>query len=237
MSQPTLETAAEAKDHVAVVGQLGEIMSTPNIATASNEQTAGGRLVPAPFIIGVGRSGTTLLRTMLAAHPDLAIPLETHFIARLARKCEQADNPWDYFLDEVTSSSRWSQYQIDRALLEERIAAIVPFDLTEALRTFYKLHAERLGKPRWGDKTPRYVIKMLIIQRVLPEAHFIHIIRDGRDVALSVLEQPWGPATIEEAATWWVTSIREGWHQAKAAHAYMEVHYEQLLLETQSTLQ
>jgi len=46
---------------------------------------------------------------------------------------------------------------------------------------FYQLYASRFAKPRWGDKTPSYCHHMQNIEEVLPEAHFIHIIRDGRD--------------------------------------------------------
>lgn len=48
---------------------------------------------PAPFIVGVGRSGTTLLRLMLDAHPDLAIPAETHFVPALIHVAEETQDP------------------------------------------------------------------------------------------------------------------------------------------------
>ena len=57
-----------------------------------------------------------------------------------------------------------------------------------------------------GDKTPGYVREMIRIEHVLPEARFIHLIRDGRDVALSVLARDWGPDTVEGAARRWKTT-------------------------------
>ena len=60
-----------------------------------------------------------------------------------------------------------------------------PFNTTDAVRAFYELYADKHGKPRWGDKTPDYIRKMKKIQKTLPEARFIHVIRDGRDAGLS----------------------------------------------------
>jgi hypothetical protein len=54
-----------------------------------------------------------------------------------------------------------------------------------ALRAFYRLYAERHGRARFGDKTPKYLTKMRRIAALLPEATFVHLVRDGRDVALS----------------------------------------------------
>ena len=77
-------------------------------------------------------------------------------------------------------------FGIDVDALGDAIRPAGPFDLTRALRTFYRLYAEKFGKSRWGDKTPMYFASMGAVQRVLPEARFIHVIRDGRDVALSI---------------------------------------------------
>ena len=71
------------------------------------------------------------------------------------------------------------------------------------------LYAEREGKTRYGDKTPGYVKEMRRIQRVLPEARFVHIIRDGRDVSLSHLRMNWGPETYAESARLWRNRIRK----------------------------
>ena len=76
------------------------------------------------------------------------------------------------------------------------------------MRTFFELYAEREGKPRWGDKTPNYVKRMKQIQRTIPEARFVHMIRDGRDAALSrfkrLLKEP---PPMETVAERWVKKI------------------------------
>jgi hypothetical protein len=199
----------------------------------SGEQTDND--VPAPFIVGMGRSGTTLLRLMLDAHPDLAIPPETHFIPTAAQACRESPDPREAFLKALTSFPFWEDHHIDIKLLRQRITAIEPFDLGDALRAFYRLYAERFKKPRWGDKSA-YLPVMRLIQELLPEARFVHIIRDGRDVALSIKDLWWGPNSVEEAAKWWASGIVSARSQVKDLKWYLEVRYEDLVLDTEPTL-
>lgn len=190
---------------------------------------------PAPFVVGVSRSGTTLLRLMLDAHPDLAVPPETHFIPQLARACQDGCTA-DQALEIIRGHRRWADFRLDAAELERRLRAIDPFALPEALRAFYGLYAENAGKSRWGDKTPHYTRKMPLIERLLPEARFVHLIRDGRDVALSLMEVHFGPEDVRGAAerwTSWITKARR--HGAKVSH-YLELRYEDLISDTEGVL-
>lgn len=182
-----------------------------------------------PVIVGVGRSGTTLLRLMLDAHPELAIPPETHFITRLAGLAEAADVRTE-FLAIVMGSDRWLDFGISEQELRAALDNSEDFGVSGCLRCFYRAYAARFGKPRWGEKTPSYVRWMKSIQRLLPEAGFIHVIRDGRDVALSSRGLWFGPGRdMEKQARWWVELINGARFQAPALSRYMEVHYEALL--------
>jgi len=193
-------------------------------------------IVPSPFIVGVPRSGTTLLRAMLDAHPDLAVAPETHYIPEIVRACEQSATPRATFLEALLSNQRWQKQRVSGELLRHRVKGLGAFDLGGAFRQSYMLYAERYGKPRWGEKTPSYLLHMGLIQRLLPEAHFIHIIRDGRDVALSIKDLWFGPNTVEEAAEWWVNRIRSAQRQSKGLANYMEIRYEDLVLDTEPTV-
>ena len=204
--------------------------------TPGREGNPEESLTPSPFIVGVPRSGTTLLRLMLDAHPDLAIPPETVFIHLAAKACKHASDPRRAFLETVTSHRRWKPLHIEDDLLSQRVAAIEPFDLGEALRALYGLYAERFGKPRWGDKTPHYLRRMTLIQELLPEARFIHIIRDGRDVALSVKDLWFGADSVEEAARQWRGGIEKARRQSGNLSHYLEIRYEDLVLDTETTL-
>ena len=191
--------------------------------------------LPAPFIVGMGRSGTTLLRLMLDAHPDLAIPPETHFIPSVASACKESSNPSEAFINTLVSSPFWEDQHVNIELLRKRITSMEPFNLGDGLRAFYKLYAEKFGKPRWGDKSA-YRSVMVLIQELIPEARFVHIIRDGRDVALSIINLWWGPNSVEESANWWVSGIQEARSQVADLHWYLEIRYEDLVLDTESIL-
>jgi sulfotransferase family protein len=189
-----------------------------------------------PFICGATRSGTTLLRLMLDSHPELAIPGETHFIVPLVRAMRKQRLEADQLADLIVEGDRWGDFHLDEAELRQRLRALSPLTAADAVREFFGLYAERQGKVRWGDKTPGYVQRMRLIERVLPEARFIHIIRDGRDVALSVVPRSWGPATVQAAAENWKLRIDRARRQAPHLKHYLEVHYEDLITDTEGVL-
>ena len=191
---------------------------------------------PAPFVVGVARSGTTLLRLMLDAHPDLAIPPETHFIPKVIRACKEADDPHQRVFELLSEHRRWPDYGLDADELRERLDRIQPLTAGEALRAFYRLYAEKHGKPRWGDKSPSYVRKMRRVQSALPEARFVHLVRDGRDVALSQVQVDFGPDRVSEAARDWVGGIERARRQARRLRHYLELRYEDLVADPEPQL-
>ncbi|MFL6229427.1 MAG: sulfotransferase family protein [Pyrinomonadaceae bacterium] len=193
-------------------------------------------LPPAPFIVGVPRSGTTLLRLMCDAHPELSIPPEMGFIPaaeglRRGRGLRQA------FFEVVTSMPSWEDANIPRAQFEQALREIEPFTVSEGVRTFYRNYASRFGKLRWGDKTPSYCLQMDKIERVLPEARFIHIIRDGRDVALSLRGLWFSPGDrIGQLAHHWRSGVTTARRLGQRRRHYMEVRYEELIADAPAVL-
>jgi hypothetical protein len=200
---------------------------------------------PAPFVVGVSRSGTTLLRLMLDAHPDLTIPAETHFVPMVANVCDQlieegasTEVVRQRALETMMGHPRWGDFRLSEEDVRERMEGHDPLTTGDAIRAFYEAAAALEGKPRWGDKSPPYTYKAVRIQQALPEAHFIHIIRDGRDVALSLSEVSWGPDDITEAAEKWVRELRKARKRARglAPGTYMEIRYEDLVTEPEPLL-
>jgi hypothetical protein len=186
--------------------------------------------------VGLGRSGNTLLRMMLDAHPDLAIPPETDFIPQVAARCADAEDPATEFVGAVTGHWRFADLGVAADELERRVALIESFEMGAALRALYVLYAEKFSKPRFGDKTPSYLDHMPLIERLMPEASFVHVIRDGRDVAVSIRPLWFGPSSVREAAGWW----RHGIERARAASAglqrYLELRFEDLVNDPEPTL-
>jgi hypothetical protein len=191
---------------------------------------------PAPFVCGVTRSGTTLVRLMLDSHPDLAIPGETHWVPKMIKAQERSKHSGDELADLIVDHKRWGDFHLDAEQLRERYRALDPVTAADAIRAFYMLYAEREGKTRYGDKTPGYVKEMRRIQRVLPEARFVHIIRDGRDVSLSHMRMNWGPETYAESARLWRNRIRKARKMAPSVNHYMEIHFEELVADTEGVL-
>jgi len=191
---------------------------------------------PVPFIVGVTRSGTTLLRLMLDAHPDLAVPPETHFVPSLIKATRKRGVTCEEAHAIVTGHRQWGDFQLDSAALLDRYCALEQIDPETTIRAFFELYAEGQGKERWGDKTPNYVKRMKQIERWIPEARFVHMIRDGRDAALSrfkrVLKEP---PPMETVAERWVRKI-EGARADSAGLSYIEVQYEELVSNTEAQL-
>jgi sulfotransferase family protein len=186
--------------------------------------------------VGFGRSGNTLLRLMLDAHPQLAIPPETEFVPQLAYACAESAEPAETFLRTLSGHWRLRDLQVDTAAIADAVHRLRPFDVGDALRIIYATYADKFGKSRWGDKTPGYVRYMTLIADVLPEAHFIHVIRDGRDAWLSIRDLWFGPNTVEEAAATWQEWVLDARRDAKVVPHYAEVMFERLVADPEQTM-
>lgn len=202
-----------------------------------------------PIVVGAPRSGTTLLRFMLDAHPELAVPPETGFLAlgegladgRGATDLSDGVRREAFFATVTTfppDAPAWPDFGIPRDQFREALAAIEPFSIASGCRAFYRLYASRFGKSRWGDKTPLYCLHLQTIARQLPEAHFIHVIRDGRDVALSLRETWFAPGRdLETLAAHWRECIETARAQRGNCAHYLEVRFEDLVAASRTTLE
>ena len=188
-----------------------------------------------PFIIGSGRSGTTLLRAMLDTHPEMAIPFESYFTGELATVRDRFEKAGGFdseaLMADLFNYDRFQRWDVPEERVRERLRADAPADYPAAMRSVYGLYAELQGKSRYGDKTPRYVEYVDILAEAFPEARFVHIIRDGRNVACSYLDAEWGPGSLEDAAYKWMYRVEAGRKSGRALGPgrYMEIHYEALV--------
>jgi hypothetical protein len=151
---------------------------------------------PFPFIVGSGRSGTTLLRLMLEQHPDLAIPPESYFPISLRHREPRYVSSGGFdlgrYASDLLENVRFRDWKLDQ-MVRDRLSGVEPIDWAEAIRRTFALYAERERKPRYGDKTPWFIMRIDELSTMFPEARFVHLIRDGRDVALSIRGMSWAP--------------------------------------------
>jgi hypothetical protein len=197
---------------------------------------------PPVFVLGVRRSGTTLLRVMLDRHSQLAIPDESYFIPQLADR-HRGPIDIDAFVEDLRRLPTLPDWGIDVAAVRPRLRLGQPPGV--AIAAVYEAYAEAQGKERWGDKTPMYMQRLPMLERLFPRALYVHLIRDGRDCALSFAQMPEGIVTRSWAhprdaagfACQWRAEVLAGRELgARAGGRYLELRYEQLVAEPEETL-
>ena len=180
------------------------------------------------FIVGNDRSGTTMLRIILDRGPEAAIPPESMFLTDV----ELPPGDWQALMDEVWEHPKVRLWELPGP------APRVPPGLEDGdaarfvLGAPFEAYARKHGKPRWGDKTPHYVHHVDRLLGIWPQARVVILVRDGRDVALSLKRMPFGPNNAWAAAQWWARGIRAG-AAAQERHPgnVMTVRYEDLARE------
>ncbi|MDQ5814833.1 MAG: sulfotransferase [Actinomycetota bacterium] len=188
------------------------------------------------FVVGSARSGTTLVRMMLNAHSDIAVPPESRFIVELWRGQDEVEV--DGFLSELEAHKRWSSWETPIESVRAQLPDDSRVSFATAIEAAYRAYARERGKTCWGDKTPRYVESIPLLARLFPTAKFVHQVRDGRNVALSYADVPFGPKNVGKAATLWarrvVAGIRDG--RPLGPSRYMELRYEDLVVDAERSV-
>lgn len=204
---------------------------------------------PFVFFVGCPRSGTTLLHRVVDAHPQLAVIHETLWITRLHRRgtgiaADGSVTP--AIVDALLADRRFAKLDIARSDLERLLDGGRPA-YASFVSAIFDLYGEARGKRLVGDKSPGYVRRIPLLHELWPDAKFVHLIRDGRDVALSALswkkaerifgEFPgWPDDPWTTAALWWERSVRLGRDAEPALPAghYHELRYEALVADPEA---
>ena len=190
------------------------------------------------FLVGFQRSGTTMLRLMLNAHPEVAIP---HDSARL----------WFNYREKAASSTvtRMMADLLDEPRIkawktelprEQIFADPLPDAFPAVMRRFHEVYARAHGKRMWGDKNTGTLTELDQLNRMFPTCRILHLVRDGRDCALSHMsrEYVYGYANVLRVAVEWrdqVTLCRK-MGAMLPAERYMELRYEALITEPEAEL-
>jgi len=198
------------------------------------------------FVIGAQRSGTTLLRYMLCSHPRIYIPPESNFIPRFfkSRPCKPMDRrralrtvqgllAYGMFFED------WREEKPDASAFLDGLPDLTP---ATVLSVLYAKYASQHGAERWGDKSPIYADHVDLISEIFPSAQVLHIIRDGRDVALSMIKAyqhaRFFYVDLYYAAKVWkrrVTAARASGRRL-GPDRYFELKYEELVARPQPVL-
>ena len=234
------------------------------------------------FIVGTGRCGTNLLNKMLGYHPQTMAVTETHFISTLATRFADVElSPqefWTVLEEHYTSNGahRWVDAHLaaggisDKGFFHKQFIENCHIHTTHSARVlfFLKMCYEKTAAPNCSffiDKTPQYGLDVQAISRLFPSAKFIHLIRDGRFAATSMVKHegisrlikgghpdtltnfsyeaqlshiaPY-ETTIAEAILYWEKIVKAT--QAQAAtlpdSQYLELYYEDLIARPRHTL-
>lgn len=197
------------------------------------------RIVPgskAPFFIfGCCRSGTSLLSRMLNQHANIAVPYESHlfntfhkllhYYGDLSRQCNVAR-----LVDDMLTSDVMRDW--DPALTRNEILGnLKRNNFCGVVDAVLSTYAIKTGKARWGEKTPHHIYYWDYISHHFPNAKIVHIVRDGRDVALSLMDARFGPKSVYSCAQYWQHYLAEIEEVKKKAPpgTIHETSYEKLL--------
>jgi len=194
------------------------------------------------FLVGCPRSGTTLLQSMLAAHPRIASFPETHFFERVSPRFAAVGMASPrrrdrkrllQFLTEVGHPEMKNLIPRYAVTLRRSVGALV--EVLDALTLAQ-------GGTVWVEKTPGHLHYIDLIKAHIPDARIIHLVRNGEDVVASLYEvstkhpEVWGtPATLEECIARWTGDLKLTQRYIhKPQHTL--VRYEQLLDRPRSVL-
>ena len=132
---------------------------------------------PYLFIVGCPRSGTTLLKRMVDAHPHIAITRETHWIPRYYKRrigLTQDRHVTPELIPRLFEYHRFPHLKLNRASIEQLIEQQPDMAYADFVSEVFELYAKSKKKPFVGDKTPNYVRHVDLLHTLWPQAKFVH---------------------------------------------------------------
>lgn len=199
-----------------------------------------GKMSDCPvFVVGMPRSGTTLLSAMLNSHPEISIAPETHFLSEWMRKYRGIDlrrnEDFERFWANFSQSDYFNRLGIlpDSAL--RYIRSLEEHDYGDVFRAILYLYGAKYGKKRWGEKTPTHYFHVDCLLSWYPSAKIVWMLRDSRAVVASRLKMPWPARSVEDIAFQWRNSVRLMHEYLRDRKIYV-AKYENLVLDPESEL-
>jgi hypothetical protein len=182
------------------------------------------------FIIGCNRSGTSLLRTMINHHPDVAVPLESIFLI-------------DYMLAKGGNMKKKVNLFIHEPTLAEWGLKLNKNDLVDVTGTkdlfdiVHSKYAKKQGKEYWGNKTPRFTMYSLLLKKLYPKSKFVHMLRDPRAVSISLTKSRIHRSNVYFGAKRWKRYVKAGLLlEQKYPKDVLRIYYEDLVSQPEKSL-
>lgn len=186
------------------------------------------------------RSGTTLLTSMLSAHPRIAIAPETHYLCYWMRQYKTLDlsSPKDFetFWQAVSRSQRFSYFGINAHKTRERILAKGVPSHQHVLWSWLEEYAHTINKPRWGEKTPLHYQHLDSLLTWFPNARIVWMLRDPRAVTASLNHVPWASSYAHIHAQKWQESLTHFEQKWQKDPRVMLLQYEAFVQQPESHL-
>ncbi len=193
------------------------------------------------MVLGHGRSGTSILIKLLRKYLKINFGTESQFIVRYYNKLTHyGDLKNRSNLKNLVSDISKERYfkRLKKRFnfevhLQDVLHRIQGSTYRSVLNAFFEQFADYHGMRRWGDKTPEYLYHLPVLCNLFPDAQYIHIVRDGRDVALSEFKAPFGAKNIFCAAHEWQKKIKmvHDFAETIPVSNFYEIRYEELLAE------
>jgi len=216
------------------------------MTTGLKSQETSARSVAPVFVLGCVRSGTTLLYHMLLSAGNFAVYRTESAVLNLLEPRFgdlSVDGNKRRLLKAWFETKLFTTSGLDRDSISAKVMSECR-NGGDFLRIFMSEIAAKQGVQRWADTTPEHLLYLPRIKQTIPNALVIHIIRDGRDVALSTDKQgyirrlPWDRLPSKMAAgiywDWMVSKGRRDGHDL--GDDYIEVHFEELIRDPRKTL-
>ena len=194
------------------------------------------------FIVGCPRSGTSLLSRIINCHPNIAIPFESHLYNTFY--------PWLRYYGDLSlpdNRERLVKHILSTEVMRDwmpcpnitsTISAIQQYDFSGIVEALMQSWTTMQGKRRWGEKTPSHLFYWRTILQDFPNLRVIHILRDGRDVALSWKYARFGPKHIYPLAQKWKHYLEEIeiFQAALSKNAFLQIRYEDLVCKPEQII-
>lgn len=199
------------------------------------------------FIVSAGSSGSTLLRSMLAAGGQIAIPAETQMIHTLPLKFSAArrlgwENQARLIISTFESHHNFPLWQVDLSEAYQRALHLPPpqRSLARVIDEVFLTYARQAfpAAKVWGDQSPIHALYMPDILRIFPRVKFLHLLRDGRDVVASKVVKNVDESLYSAVHRWKTCYKRSRQIQKKVDPGqFLEVRYEALVASPERVLQ